>query len=361
MLLVRGGPGSGKTAWILRNFEELCGSGDRSGDRRIVVPTATLVRHLQHELARDGVVFSPSSVISLSRFAQERVPEIRLIPAGLMQVIVRDALKRLNLAAFAGVADTDGMVATVIETIALFENADCTPDVLASRKPKGGAKAFELLWRAVDEAVAAAGYSSRAGLIRAAARNTEPAVVWMDGFLNLSPLESSLVRSLARHCDLTMAITNSRAAEEIHRLCLSLNAREVLLSGNARKPVREIFEARSPEREVDEIARRILDLSVQGVPFRRVAVALRDPSTYLPLVSAAFERFGIPSRSYFSTALQTHPAAVFLNGLVFGALEGWEFETTLQTLCGKRCRGGVRQDCWLFASRNGFARRFLVV
>ena len=57
---------------------------------RIVVPTATLVRHFQHELARDGVVFSPHSVVSLSRFVKERAASsCELVPDGLLHAIVR--------------------------------------------------------------------------------------------------------------------------------------------------------------------------------------------------------------------------------------------------------------------------------
>ena len=59
---------SGKTALVFREFKDALRSG--ATDLRIVVPTATLVRHFQHELARDGMVFSPRSVVSLNRFIQ---------------------------------------------------------------------------------------------------------------------------------------------------------------------------------------------------------------------------------------------------------------------------------------------------
>ena len=73
MKLVRGAPGSGKTALVFDEFKDGLRAG--RGDLRIVVPTATLVRHYQHELARDGMVFPPHSVISLSRFIRERAAE----------------------------------------------------------------------------------------------------------------------------------------------------------------------------------------------------------------------------------------------------------------------------------------------
>src|SRR5947208_9209166 len=132
--LVRGAPGSGKTALVFREFKDALRSGRR--DARILVPTATLVRHFQHELARDGVVFPPSAVISLSRFAAECSPAAKLVPDALLRAFVRDALRRLKPAEFAEVAGTEGMAATILETIALFENAAWTPEKLASvRKP----------------------------------------------------------------------------------------------------------------------------------------------------------------------------------------------------------------------------------
>src|SRR5207248_8152212 len=115
MRLVRGAPGSGKTALIFQEFKKALRAGRT--DLRIVVPTATLVRHFRHELARDGLVFSPKCIVTLSRFAFERAPDIRVVPDGLLRAIVRDSLRRLALPQFADVAATEGMTATVIDTI----------------------------------------------------------------------------------------------------------------------------------------------------------------------------------------------------------------------------------------------------
>jgi|GEM_PF-3150163 len=186
MKLIRGAPGSGKTALVFREFKAALKSGnvDPAG-LRIVVPTATLVRHFRHELARDGVVFPPHAVISLNRFAREHAA-LTVVPPGLLRAIVRDA-----------VTGAEGLVATIIDTIDLFENAGATPDKLACvRKPGPQAKAFEKLWRTVGEAVRERGYLMRSDLIRAAAANARPARLWLDGFLNFSPLEREFVRSL---------------------------------------------------------------------------------------------------------------------------------------------------------------------
>src|SRR5215831_1848022 len=128
MRLIRGAPGSGKTALVFREFSSAVRSG--GSELRIIAPTATLVRHYQHELARSGLVFNPGADVSLSRFASECVPDMQLAPEGLIHALVRASLLRLQLPEYSQVASTTGMADVVRETITLFENANCTPDTV---------------------------------------------------------------------------------------------------------------------------------------------------------------------------------------------------------------------------------------
>ncbi len=229
MKVIRGAPGSGKTALVFREFKAALRDG--GPEPRIVVPTATLVRHFQHELARDGEVCRPHSVISLSRFARERAAEIiprTVVPAELLRAIVRDSLPP---------ATTDGMVSTIVDTIELFENAGCTPEKLARvRKAGQHAKDFEKVWRASGEAVRKRGYLMRSDLMRTATESNKPARIWLDGFLNFSPIESEFVRSLARVCEVTITLNDSPATDEIRKVALQLGAEDRLLPGASRRP-----------------------------------------------------------------------------------------------------------------------------
>ena len=56
----------------------------------------------------------------------------------------------------------------------------------------------------------------------------------------------------------------------------------------------QFFSAPGEGRECVEIARRIQEAARTGTAFDRVAVALRSPQTYSPLLEEAFERAGIP-------------------------------------------------------------------
>jgi ATP-dependent helicase/DNAse subunit B len=341
MRLLRGAPGAGKTALVFREFKEALARG--GAETRIVVPTATLVRHFQHELARDGVVFSPSSVVSLRRFVADRASPLKAAPVkaapvkaapdGLVRLIVRRTLRDLELPEFAGVAETNGMAATVLETISLFENAGCTPDRLASvRKLHPHARAFGKIWRTVEEELRRRGYTSRSGMLQAAALNIKRERIWMDGFINISPAEKELVRALSRTCDLTLTVIDAPAGDELRRMALEFGAAERLLQGSSRKPPVTVVTATSMEREADEIARRVLELHGGGLGFREMAVAIRDARSYLPLIRSTFERFGIPARFYFSEPLKSHPVARFFGGLIDCALGGWEFGAALDAL-----------------------------
>ena len=344
MRLIRGVPGSGKTALVFREFKAALLAGRR--DMRIIVPTATLVRHFQHELARDGIVFPPASVISLSRFALEANPNTKLIPDALLRAIARDTLRRLRPPEFAEVANTEGMADTLLETINLFENAGWTPEkLLATRKLTAHARAFQKLWAAIDAAVLAAGCQTRAAIFRNAVFTEQTHLsqtrqsqirIWMDGFLNLSPLETHFVAALAQSASLTLTLTDARATDELRLFALRQNAQDQLLparsSAPPRRPKIESVAAPTVEREADEIARRILAFHAQGTPLREIGVALRDASTYHPLLQGTFERFGIPARFYFATPLRDHPAATFLGGLINNVLNGWEFSAALETL-----------------------------
>jgi ATP-dependent helicase/DNAse subunit B len=315
---------------VLREFQEAHRAGRRV---RIVAPTATLVRHYQHELARAGLVFDPAQVVSLSRFAMECAPGGRLALAELVRALTRDALTRLSLPEFAEVAGTQGMADVAVETMGRFENAGCTPDKLGRvRGLSAQGKAFQRLWKDVDAAITARGFVTRSGLLRAAAKSVAPGAVWLDGFLKFSPLEGELLRAMAAACELTLTLSDGPETSEAYRLAMAMGAKDRLLPAEPRQVETIAVTASSPLREADEIARRILALHRDGTPFSGIAVALRDVEGWLPLLRNAFDRFGVPARWYFSTPAARHPAAVFLNGLIACALEGWDFAATLAVL-----------------------------
>ncbi len=231
MRLIRGAPGTGKTALIFDAFAQAVRNGETA--LRIIVPTATLVRHYQHELARTGLVFDPNAIMTLSRFARECVPNLTLVPARL----VRALNPRLSLSPAtprirpgrrkAGMADI------VIETIARFENAGCTPDrLLKDRKLTPLGKAFQRVWKEV-------GRRHRGTQLRHPRPNHPPGrhpsvpqgKIWIDGFLRFSPLESDFLRAIAATSDVTLTLTDGPITFDAYRFAMELGAHDRLLPG----------------------------------------------------------------------------------------------------------------------------------
>jgi ATP-dependent helicase/nuclease subunit B len=83
----------------------------------------------------------------------------------------------------------------------------------------------------------------------------------------------------------------------------------------------EFFSASGEGLEAVEIARRIRLLAAEGTPFDRVAVLLRKPDAYLPLLEDAFRRAGIPGYFTRSTARPDPAGRAFL-ALLACASEG---------------------------------------
>lgn len=83
-----------------------------------------------------------------------------------------------------------------------------------------------------------------------------------------------------------------------------------------------LFSAPGEGRECVEIARRILQNAKQGIAFDEMAILVRTPGTYAPLLEAALGRAGIPA--YFARGTsRPDPAGRAFVVLVTCAVEGF--------------------------------------
>ena len=97
-------------------------------------------------------------------------------------------------------------------------------------------------------------------------------------------------------------------------------------------PAVAIVRAPGIERECEEIARRILEQSAAGRPFREIGIVVRSAEAYVPILGSTLERFGIPARFYFDAELERHPEVRFLTGAVDAMLGGWDHAATLAAI-----------------------------
>jgi len=337
MQLLTGPAGSGKTFTILEELRSALRRGDNTV--RLLVPTATMAQHLRNQVAREGFVFSPAVVQTISRFIEPWAADLPQVADSLFYVLVEKAVQRLNLPEFAKVAHLAGFHARLAKTIEECSAAGCDADSLRRHAPADGlGRALAQVYAEVNRLLEERQLGMRSTrLERAAARIDQEGVgglttIWLDGFFSLTDSELAAVRALAKHADVTVALPSAGVATGTRARLVSTGFQEQLLARERALPRRELFTAPGIEREVDEIARRILEQAAGGRPFHEMGIIVRAPEVYLGLLRATLERFGIPTRFYFDSVLLEHPAIRYLAGIVDAMLGGWDYEQTLTAM-----------------------------
>src|SRR4051812_6747837 len=98
MLLLSGPPGSGTTSHILAEFRQALGRN--ASNVRLLTPTATMAEHLRHKLAREGFVFRPGLILTLSKFVGEWAEDLPEISSPSLYLLVERVVRRLAPAEF---------------------------------------------------------------------------------------------------------------------------------------------------------------------------------------------------------------------------------------------------------------------
>ena len=331
MQLLTGPAGSGKTASILERLRTALGA--RQDDVRLLVPTATLAQHLRNRIAREGFVFRRALIQTLSEFVAPWAGEAPELPEAALYLMVEDAVRRVGRPEFARVARMPGFCAALARTIAEFSAAGSDSRRLARCLPDAPlSAAFLAVYQEVDAEIGRRGFALRATRLERAAERIRTGglegirSIWLDGFHALPDPELHVIGALGTHTDVTLTFDamDDRLAE--------MGFREERLARSRPTPVMALVRAPGMEREVEEIARRILEQASAGRPFREIGIIVRSPEVYAPILGSTLERFGIPARFYFDEKLEQHAAIRFLSGAVGAMLGGWDHARTLAVL-----------------------------
>lgn len=331
MRLLTGPAGSGKTAFCLDRVREAIRDGERGV--RLLTPTATMAQHLGNQLAREGLVFRARTVQTLHAFVEEWAGGIPEASEPVLYLIVEEVARRVARPEFAKVAALPGFCASLAREIANFSSAGCDAARLRASLPDTplGA-AFLAVYEATERELEGRGLALRwQRLERAAARVAAEGTggigaVWLDGFHALPDPELHVIAALGRHAQVTLTFDSAEP-----RL-LALGFQEERLTRVRPAPARAVVRAPSIEREVEEIARRILEQAAAGRPFREMGIVVRAADTYVPLLRSTLERFGIPARFYFDQKLEEHAVTRFLLGAVDALAGGWDHGQTMAVL-----------------------------
>jgi len=343
MRVLMGPAGSGKTAMVLDGLREALRAGDESV--RLLAPTATLAQHLQNRIAREGFVFRRGLVQTLSSFIEPWCGELRQVSESTFYLIVEEVARRVGRREFASVADTPGFCASLARTIEEFSSAGCDSARLAECLPETPlAAAFLAVYREVDRELERRGLAMRGRRLEYAARRIEGEglggirTIWLDGFYALPDPELAVIGALGRHAEVVVTWPGDAMELVGRRKRLPHNDDDLLgfeverLPRRRPEPAMMLVRAPSIEREAEEIARRILEQAAAGRPFREMGIVVRAAETYVPVLRAALERFGVPARFYFDSRLHRHAAVRYLTGAVDAMLSGWDHSRTLAVL-----------------------------
>ena len=337
MRLLSGPAGSGKTSHILDLFRQSLRAGRYN--IRLLVPTATMAQHLQNRLAREGFVFPAGLIQTLSRFIDDYAVGAAEVSPAVLYLLVEEAAQRIARPEFARVTRFHGFCNSLAHTIDEFSSAGCDSARLAGRLPDVPlGPAFLAVYQEVDRELARRGLAMRARRLELAAAHIDAhglnsiETICMDGFHALPDPELRVVSVMARHADLTLTLGDEDLTRALRERLTAMGATEQRFQSRRAHPALALVKAPGIEREVEEIARRILEQSASGRPFREIAVIVRAPDIYVPALRSTLERFGIPARFYFDTTLERHPVVRFLSGVIEAMLGGWDHARTLAAL-----------------------------
>src|SRR6185312_5287009 len=276
--------------------------------------------HVRHSLARAGFPVRPREICTLANWLEERSPE-GAVPTALLDLLIEQALERLRPERFGPVAGFPGFRRALAE---LFEHIP--PDALPAD--------IMSLEVEVEQRLKARGLGFRHARLRraAGALGSVPANIILDGFFTLSSPETELVLALAERTSVTITLPDWPGSQAVRKILLSAGFAEQRLSATFRSPAQTGFSAATVEREVEEIARRILAYAAQGRSFREMGIVLRSRDPYAGVVETTLARFGIPARLYFHYPLGSHSAIMFRAGVVRAILAGWDHAALLAAI-----------------------------
>jgi ATP-dependent helicase/DNAse subunit B len=318
--IITGPLGSGKTTALLADFRASVLDG-----ATLLVPTATMAEHVRNSLIRSGLVFSPSAVTTLAKFAAAVVPEAKVVSTAALEVLAESALNATRL--YGSVADFAGFRRALVGCIEELSAAGITPADLEACE-------FATIYADVAAEVHRRGWLFGIERLRSAAEaiGHMPGKIFLDGFYSFTPGELAVVKALASRTDVTVTMPlwsgSQRTLTELKRSGFN----ETSLDNRPAEPARRIIDARTIHDEVNAIAAQIAHVHASGTPYRDIAVIVRNETQYGAALRGTFERFGIPARFYFATPLRLHPSVRFLSGLVDLVLSDWDNQIAADVL-----------------------------
>lgn len=337
MRLLSGPAGSGKTSLILNECRTLLRAGNPQAC--LLVPTATMAQHLRNQLAREGFVIRNGLVQTLHSFIEPWAADVKEISKAGFYLLVEHAARHVAPPEFAAVAGMPGFSAALARTLEEFSAAGCDAAKLEANLPDTAlAPPFLAIYQEVEKALGIRKLATRAKRLQLAAERIQLGgaadcqTVWLDGFHALPDPELAVIAALNRHAEVTLSLNPVDCSTALARRLAAIGITDQPMKRIRTNPALLLLESNNIEREVEEIARRILQQAAAGRPFREIGIIVRSPDSYAPLLRSTLQRFDIPARFYFEDSLEDCAPVRYLTRVVDAMLTGWDHAPTLAAM-----------------------------
>ncbi len=349
MLLI-GPPGSGKTHFVLGALEAAVREG-RAAESKLIVPTASMARHLLHTLARRGLVVPGNLVKTIAEVVRAATPGAREVSPAMEAWLLKEALRQASPAEFSGLEASLGLRRRIAESMREFWAAGADNLQLDRLAKSSLQRAFLAVFRRYEEMLAEAGPVHRNQRIAQAAAafrrgGLGPVKrVYLDGFVRFTKQEQAFVEALAEQSEsIVITLPDGLAPYPFQAM-----GSRFLPNAVRPAPAPEIVAAASPRDEALEIARRIL---ADGRPLQQFGIVLRSQSQYAPLIEEVFGALRIPFRMFSNRKLADHGVVRYLRRWLAAVGDGFPVEAVLELICSPLSPVGGFTDAFDFAVRR---------
>ncbi len=314
----------------LETFREVVREG--RSEACLLTPTATLAEHIRHLLAREGCLVRPGGILTLSRFIEPLVTDIRAATTAQLHWVVREVLESSAPQPFQSLAGSAGLRRILASLIEELSAAGCTDESLLQACGTAESMAAAEVVIAVRRRLREQGLLFRAGRFLVAAERlrqagrSEGRSFFLTGFHTLIPAELAVLSALDQG-SICLSLPDSWGAAEVRVRLKGLGFHESGTPDPEPSCEYAAVGAANEQREAEEIARRILVMAKAGTKFRDMGVVMRREHPYAAVIETTFRRFGIPARFYFRKSLARHPLPRYLLQSIKSAEEGWSYES----------------------------------
>lgn len=292
----------------------------------LITPTATLAEHLRHQIAREGLLVRPDSIVTLSRFIEPWVKNEPQVTSAALDWLGGQVLHDRPPAEFQSLSHASGLRRILCSTVEEVASAGATAAMLAHLPNRGFASFFQ----AIEEELTSRGWYLRSQRVRLAASRIQAhlmptAIYRFIGFYSLTPAELELVDAL-RPSVIGVSLPDWDGSNPTRDCLIQRGFIKQALARFEAIPPATVIRAGTTASEADEIARRILIENSRGRPFREMGVVLRSAAPYSPLLETTFQRYGIPARLYFQRSLAEHSLIRYFRAVLDAVLSNWDFD-----------------------------------